>query len=490
MGELLASQLSNQMYTEFDTAVYDQAFSEVIDSLSPQLKNEPTIRNFYTQNRYTPTFTLKHLANKNLDSLIYFLEGIGAHGLKPSLFKTAQLKALLQKFSSNQLSQISEAYRPMAQLEILFADAYISYVGYLKFGTVDPKKVFANYFINVKQPDSLFAINLLRADGLLDTLHQVQYKNKAYKILQNAFLKAKTDSSKRRLAANLERMRWVLPEMGDEFVQVNIPSYQLVYFRGQDTLTAMKVCVGAKVKADYEKRLKMYEETGDYEDKPKNHETPQIYSTINQFYTNPVWNIPESIASNEIYEQVRKSSYYLIKNNIKVYYKNKLVTDPTKIRWADYDREKLPFRFVQQSGPANALGKFKFAFNNSSSIFLHDTNNKKAFTYNYRAISHGCIRLERPLALAKLLVADEESYDLARAEIGLAPASGTPINGAKKQAVQQIKNDEIEMVAFPTKKPIPLLITYFTVWVKNNKVVQVPDVYGLDEKLWLAMNKL
>ncbi|PIG99038.1 hypothetical protein CS542_05710 [Pedobacter sp. IW39] len=57
--------------------------------------------------------------------------------------------------------------------------------------------------------------------------------------------------------------------------------------------------------------------------------------------------------------------YYLSNNNMKVYYKGKLVNDTDTIRGKSIP-ENLPFRFKQGSGSGNALSKFKFMFDNGA----------------------------------------------------------------------------------------------------------------------------
>jgi murein L,D-transpeptidase YcbB/YkuD len=187
-----------------------------------------------------------------------------------------------------------------------------------------------------------------------------------------------------------------------------------------------------------------------------------------------------------------KDPYYLSNNNIQVYYKGRLVADPDTIQWAKYRREKLPFKFKQGSGSMNALGKFKFIFDTSSSIYLHDTNNKNGFKMANRAISHGCVRVERPLEFAERLVGSKSVYDQLRMEVGLAPID-TNLNGLYKKKVA-LKTDTVKLFKlkpawFTIKKPVPLLINYRTAWWQNGAMQYREDIYDLDESLWIAMKK-
>ncbi len=128
-------------------------------------------------------------------------------------------------------------------------------------------------------------------------------------------------------------------------------------------------------------------------------------------------------------------------------------------------------------------------FPNKSSIYLHDTNVKSAFKLSNRAISHGCIRLEKPLQLAWHIMANDTRFDSVRTELGLKPIKTTlPI----KAIVSKTKADEkppLKPVKFLLDNEIPLLITYHTAWAKNGKIEYRKDVYNMDDKLWMAMKK-
>lgn len=492
VGERLAKSFENEIYNEFDTLVFDSVFNRTIDSLSTKFYDAKTIRDFYTKNRCCPILIIKFYGNRSLDSLFSFLQNSTRHGFNPEAFSTTELNDLLSQFRENKFTNVAQSYTMLAKLELLSADAYLNYVNSLKFGVVDPRKVFLSYYIPVERPNNQSTIRLLNSVSILDTLNKVQQKSPEYDALQSAYLEAGNDSVRRILAVNMERLRWILPKTGAHYVQVNIPDFNLVYFNQGDTLIKMKVCVGAKIDKDYDKKMEVFKAKGDYEDKPNNHETPMLFSSITLLYTNPVWNIPESIAKKEIYPMALRSRHYLNKNQISVYYKNKLIRDPSNIRWSKYSAEKLPFRFVQRSGTKNSLGKFKFAFENNSSIYLHDTNNKKAFKFANRAISHGCIRLERPLKFAELLVRDKDKYDRLRSEIGLMPLDTIHLAEYKTTLAAKLKSKDFRVIpsAFTPQKPVPLLITYFTAWKANNRIEYRPDVYGLDKKLWIAMNRI
>jgi murein L,D-transpeptidase YcbB/YkuD len=332
----------------------------------------------------------------------------------------------------------------VANLELNTAHLLNKYTNFMGYGSINPRNFFNRYYIKVLRPDSLRMDSVLNTADLLSELKKVQPADNAYIKLKQALAAYRsrlgTDNAPeiKTIKLNLERMRWRLPFKTDELVLVNIPDFSLTWFKQNDTLTHMNVCVGGKREAAYAQKIKAFLKSGRLDDKPKNHETPQLYSVFNAIQVNPIWNIPVSIAKSEIYWMARKDPYYLSNNNIKVYYKDKLVADPDTINWNKYPREKLPFKFKQGSGEGNALGKFKFVFDNSSSIYLHDTNNKYAFKLANRAISHGCVRIENPLKFAELMVKDKYQYDRLRMDVDLPPIDTTKNEIFRKKLAKKL----------------------------------------------------
>jgi len=480
------------MYKDFDTVAYDSIFVKTMDSLSGKFINPKTIKAFYNNNYNEPKLVTRFYINGELDSLVSYLNESGVHGFNPKIFKGDEISDLLEVLTTNKFKKVEESYPVIAKLELLSANAYLNYTNYLKYGVVNPRNIFSRYYIKVGRPDSTGMLQLLDGKNLVDNLKSAQPKSSQYRALQSAYLSANSDAEKRILLLNMERFRWQIPATGDNYVQVNIPDFRLTWLDNLDTVISMKVCVGGKRENGYEEKLKAFAKSGNLDDKPKNHETPLLFSKINSIQANPIWNIPVSIAQSEIYWMARKDPFYLSNSNIKVYYKDKLIGEPDTINWNRYSRDKLPFKFKQGSGGGNALGKFKFIFDNSSSIYLHDTNNKNGFNLANRAISHGCVRIEKPLEFAELLVQDSYTYDKLRAEVDLPPIDSTHVKWYKKRMAQKadtLKAFQLKPAWFAPKKSVPLIITYITAWVQNDRVEYRPDVYGMDEKLWAAMKK-
>jgi murein L,D-transpeptidase YcbB/YkuD len=492
IGVVLGEHFKNKIYKNFDTLAYSVVFNRKFDSLTHQFSNPKLMKTFYERENLQPYLVTKFFVNGELDSLESYLNTSNVHGINPKIFNAKEIKSLIGTLKTNKFKDVNETYPVIADLELLAANAYINYNNNLRFGLINPRKFFSRFYIPVKRPDSLSIINLLNSKNLVDTLRASQPKSSKYIALQKAYLNTTSEAQKRLLLLNMERFRWQTPNTGDNYVEVNIPDFKLTWFNNQDTLISMKVCVGGKREAGYDEKLKAYIKSGNLDDKPKNHETPLLFSKINSIQANPIWNIPVSIAQSEIYWMAKKDPYYLSNSNINVYYKDKLISEPDTINWNKYSRDKLPFKFKQGSGGGNALGKFKFIFDNGSSIYLHDTNNKNAFSLANRAISHGCVRVEKPLEFAELLVNNPLMYDKLRAEVDLPPIDSLNNKWYKKRMeakADTLKSFKLKPAWFGPKKPVPLLITYYTAWVNNGKIETRPDVYEMDEKLYQAIKK-
>ena len=495
---VLTKHFNNKLYNQFDTAFYNPIFSKKMDELSSSLSNPKTTKAFYAAHQNSPLLITQFYSNGGLDTLKQYIENSKADGFNPETFKLKELTSLLAELNANKFKTIDEVYPLIAELELKTADAYLKYVSFIKYGSVNPRKLYNRYYINVHRPDSLRMDSLLKTTDIVSSLKNAQPNSKSYLDLK-AMLAYYRDSignenneAIKIIKLNMERLRWQLPIKTEEVVAVNIPDFSLTWFKKDDTLAHMNVCVGAKREVTYAERMKLFLKSGSIDDKPKNHETPQLVSVFDAIQVNPVWNIPTSIAQSEIYWMARKDRYYLSNSNIKVYYKGKQVYEPDTIQWSKYAREKLPFTFKQGSGEGNALGKFKFIFDNSSSIYLHDTNNKYGFKLANRAISHGCVRIENPLKFAELMVKNKYQYDDLRMEVNLPPIDTN--RNARYQKILAKKADttkafQLKPSWFSPRKNVAVVIGYYTAWAENGKMQFRPDVYDYDGILWDAIKK-
>jgi len=218
-----------------------------------------------------------------------------------------------------------------------------------------------------------------------------------------------------------------------EYVVVNIPAAEAEYFQNDLLALKMRVVPG----------------------KPKN-KTPTIASFITSIITFPAWNVPHNIAVKEILPKVQKDENYLEQHNFEVVDSKGNVLDDTELNWKDFTGKNFPYFFRQSAGADNSLGVIKFDLKNPFSIFLHATSWQGAFAKDYRFLSHGCIRLEKPFELADGLL---------RGKINI------------QELEKGKKGTESHNINLPQK--VPVYIIYMPVVVLENKVTFLQDVYGL-----------
>jgi murein L,D-transpeptidase YcbB/YkuD len=186
--------------------------------------------------------------------------------------------------------------------------------------------------------------------------------------------------------------------------------------------------------------------------------TPIFSDTMESLIVNPSWNVPPSIAREEVLPAMQRDPGYLVAHHFDVL-TNERVVEPSSV---DFSRADT-YRFRQRPGPDNALGRLKFLFPNSDNIYLHDTPAGRLFSLTDRAFSHGCIRVERPNDLARALL--HRVTDTSAEGLDAIIASGAETT-----------------IRF--REGVPVYILYFTAWVDEDDTVHfLHDVYGRDEKL-------
>ncbi len=245
---------------------------------------------------------------------------------------------------------------------------------------------------------------------------------------------------------NLERMRWLPRDLGEKYLIVNIPEYKLRLYENNDIKLNMAVIVG-----------------------DTKFPTPIFSDKMSYVVLNPNWNIPDSIAKNELIPKLLKDPNYLANNGIDIYagwngavekVDSKEVLDSAILQ----DENNLQtFRFSQNSNKDNPLGKMKFMFPNKHSVYLHDTPGKSLFSYARRAFSHGCIRLSKPEDLLSTIASEDKNLNIEKAN-------------------EILSNDAITDKSIGLEKKIPIHIVYITSWVDENGVLQFrDDIYNFDK---------
>jgi murein L,D-transpeptidase YcbB/YkuD len=185
--------------------------------------------------------------------------------------------------------------------------------------------------------------------------------------------------------------------------------------------------------------------------------TPTFRDRVTHVILRPYWNVPAGITARELVPHARRSPSSLAARGFEVRSGNGWVS-PSAVDWSDSSGRG--YRIRQRPGSGNSLGLVKFDLKGQSLIYLHDTPEQHAFRRADRALSHGCVRLERPLELAEWLLAGEDGWDSGR--IRSAATSGSE-----------------RWVSLETD--VPVYVRYFTAWADDRGQVQFrDDVYSED----------
>lgn len=222
------------------------------------------------------------------------------------------------------------------------------------------------------------------------------------------------------IEANLERLRWLPRDLPADRVEVNIAAAEAALIQAGRPVLRMRIVVG-----------------------DLSHKTPMFASRLEAVVFNPPWNVPASIANDEILPRAARDPGYLARNNF----------------------VRIDGRLQQRPGPNNSLGQIKFDLPSPFGVYLHDTPGKAAFQRPVRTLSHGCMRLEKPRELALALLAPQGWRE---AEVTAAIATG---------ATRRVTLD----------RPVPLFVLYQTAMIEDGRIRFVPDAYGWDAKLTAAL---
>ncbi|RYY28676.1 MAG: L,D-transpeptidase, partial [Sphingobacteriaceae bacterium] len=319
MGKILSLKYKNPVFNQMDPEEFSVVFQQMLIEKKALMANPKLIAAYYEKQDFDPVFVLKHLPKEEIQLAESYYLKAGEHGLDPKMFQAAELETLVQKIADkNSIKTKTDAYQTIAELEIITANSLINYSNALQFGVINPKKIYARYFTETKRPDSLNMTHVLAVADVKTFLDSIQPKSAQYLALQKALADGEVapgrtkEETERILKVNLERLRWKNKPTEARYVMVNIPNFGLKVVDHDTVVLRMKVCVGeGRNKTDSAKNLSAYNDGDKIKDVPFSRETPQLNSEINSVQVNPIWNIPQSIASNEIMVQAAADRYYL-----------------------------------------------------------------------------------------------------------------------------------------------------------------------------------
>ena len=452
---------------------------------------DQALARFYVERGYQPAWTSGGRPVKAVPALLEELKRSDHHGLDPSEYEIERLAAARLALVENDGADPGALEARLADFDLEISRAFLSLAGHLMVGRLDPKRIGLKWYAEDHRADPAAALARAASGDVKEALAELAPGHGDYALLRDALARyrelaaapgpalnpesepavrahlvtlgdlpdpqaplesglrafqlrhgleptAKLDKATkaalkvplaarvRALELNLERWRWLPPSLGDRHLRVNIPAFGLQVVEGGHPVLAMKVVVGKTAS-----------------------QTPVMSDTMTTLVLNPYWNVPESIANDEIWPAQDKDPSYLQRHNME------LVTQDgvTRIR--------------QRPGTGNALGDYKFVFPNNLNIYLHDTPADKLFERAERDFSHGCVRIERPAELADYVLRGNAEWPPERVAETL--AAGREVH-------------------VPLSEPLPVYIVYFTAWVDEERRVHFrDDVYGQDEKLAAAL---
>jgi len=246
----------------------------------------------------------------------------------------------------------------------------------------------------------------------------------------------------RAIITNLDKTKLYPKRFEEEYVEVNVPDFNLRYYKDYQLLLKMGVVVG---------RI----------DRP----TPIFDDKIEYMVLNPTWTIPDNLIKRDLIHVFREDPNYLAEHDIHVFRGNREINvtqemlDPY-----EHSEKRVPYRFVQFPGENNALGRIKFMFPNKYAVYLHDTDNKSLMNRRYKVYSSGCMRVERPFDLMSVLLEHAKgSYSQSDIEEILASNKPTTIK---------------------LSEPIPVHILYFTVYEEDGLAYFKNDIYMYDQIIY------
>ena len=472
---------------------------------------------FYITRNYQPVWTLNNAVTPEAKQVIQILANSYQDGLNPTDFHITQLELLLSQITNTLKQNQIPHPQLLADFDTTLSDAYLIYSKQMAFGKVDTYKYYPDWKVAKRSLniETLF-VNAAKNNELVKNLHNLTPSYPGYAKLKAQLSKyqqiaqdggwkiipqgtvlrngskgsrvvllanrlAKTDDSElanandfdntmklavkkfqsennlkvtgvvdtntlqslnipvttriKQIQFNLDRMRWLPSELGNPYLIVNIPNYSLSIIRDGQVQLYMPVIVGGG---------------GD-------NKTCVVNSEINNLELNPYWGIPFRIATKEYLKKIQESSDYLGEHNIRVFTKNNQEVDPNTINWQKMNADNFNYFLRQDPGKKNALGKVKFLFNNDCGIYLHDTSNPKLFAKYSRSLSHGCVRVGEPIALADYLIESNANWSTKGLETAIATG----------------KHRWVKIT-----QPLPIHIVYLTAWVDNQNNLQFrKDIY-------------
>lgn len=442
----------------------------------------------YYLNKGKYLWITKRGIDNRADTLLNWLKDVDQIGFNKESFNYTEIveiaKGIRAYDASSNNGTLSER---LGRLEYKLTEAYMRYAFGQRFGYIKPHRLFNNlleddsvngqvtyrriFDIDMDIPtDSFFhvATSKIKKDELGAFLREIQPTSELYNTMLADYKKARANNNEERARLariNMERSRWRYPRPDKgRYLWVNLAGFELTAVDTQkDTAFTMKVCGG-----------------------DQKHKTPLLYSKITRMELNPYWVIPQTIVRKEIIEQHLGDSAYFARNNIHAINKDTHEeVNPTFLSESQLRSARYTLR--QEKGEGNSLGRMIFRFPNQFSVYLHDTNNHNAFLRTVRAVSHGCVRLERPLDIALFLLnyPDEDFTDRLLVSIDKAPKTEK-----WKKFVEENPEHNPPLSNKAIEPNIPVWLDYYTLYpTPTGELREHPDTYKYDKEIETLLNQ-
>lgn len=488
---------------------------------------------FYKHRAFQPAWITEHGPQPQTTILINAIHGANREGLRPQDHHLAAIEALLEQTRHSLVTGRSVEPDKLVDLDLLLTDAFLLYGSHLLTGHVNPETIQAEWFIKRREADLVELLeSALQENRIAVALEDVRPQSPGYARLKQALLDyqdimkrggwprvpsgpiiqkgfsgmnvaalrsrliASLDLDKsaqgdhyvfdevleravqrfqkrhglkadgivgpatlaalnvpvedrvRQIKVNMERWRWLPRDFGGRYILVNIADFECEVIEEDQIAITMRAVVGTRYRR-----------------------TPVFTGRMTYMKFNPYWNIPPSIAREDILPFIQGDPQYLVKEKIRIFQgwdANAPEIDPESIDWSQITEKNFTFKLRQDPGPSNSLGRAKFMFPNKFDVYLHDTPGRWLFEETRRSFSSGCIRIEKPIELAEYLLGGDVEWN-------------------RDKILAAINSSKTHIVWIP--KPIAIHILYWTAWVDGDGTIHFrDDIYDRDSPVDEALN--
>lgn len=396
---------------------------------------------FYEDRAFKPLWIADGRATAGAEALIEALQSAEDYGLNPRL-----------------LAIPSPTLEP-AEFEARLTRSALTYAYHARGGRIPDPAGMLNSNLD-RKPQLIEPATVL--DGLASASEPAAYvrglhpKHPQFEKLRQLYLAAlpsnrnhdeplKLSVAAKRLRANMEMWRWMWDDLGQMHIFNNLPEFmQRVYLDGE-VIRSEKIVVGLLDKQS------------------------SVFSRpLKHVVLRPQWRVPDSIMVHELWPSLLRGGGYMRQYGLNITTKSGEPRDWRAIDWSTDDIRN--YHVWQPPGPRSVLGTVKFSFPSQHTIFMHDTPDKWMFRSAQRTLSHGCLRVQKPMELAEIVLKHDKGWDAAK---------------IKDLSRSGPLNNEVEMT---TK--IPVHLAYFTAWVEDDgRLRAFGDIYGHERRVTQALDE-